>query len=326
MTVHVDNVSDLAKTNEGVAVALNRFTNWTCSKAVTEHPLVPDNLVSRLGDYTKISLKNSVALNYSHLAITLSPTISVGIPGSALVELINPNVHGTFQVVSGQTLSWSPGSGKPCLMIFSIHHQLDAKAKPFRVRVTNNGIPTDGCFARCHAYWGFDLSTRMRYYRCEPASRIDFEVGYQMSHLSSMKQVRQYVQYTFDSSRSDRRPQLCSKSSMSVIPEVDQSYSRSVSAPADRVGMQVGSSDTTSRNEKPRVLPSETNKLGKVDHRKRSKSPLSMTERSHSVHENFAIPIKRNTDGKVLVDHNTDSPSKGGINSGLSGEVQHYDQ
>nr|QXV86636.1 movement protein [Tombusviridae sp.] len=310
MTVHVDNVSDLAKTNEGIAVALNRFTNWTCSKAVTEHPLVPDNLASKLVDYTKISLKHSVALNYSHLAITLSPTISVGIPGSALVELINPNIHGPFQVVSGQTLSWSPGSGKPCLMIFSIHHQLDAKAKPFRVRVTNNGIPTDGCYARCHAYWGFDLSTRMRYYRCEPAQRIDFEVGYQMSQLSSMKQVRQYVQYTFDSSRSDRRPQLCSKSSMSVIPEVEQSYSRLVIAPTSRIGMDKDISESKSRIVKPRVLPSETNKLGKGDHRNRSMSPLSMTERSHAGTENSATPIKRSADHKALVDHPTKPPSQ----------------
>lgn len=321
MAVHVESINDLAKTNEGVAVALNRYADWVCSKGVTEAPLIPKKLTARLADYTRTSLKQgSVALNYSHLALTLGPTVSVGVPGSALVELINPNMDGPFQVMCGQSLSWSPGSGKPCLMIFSIHHQLAHDAEPFRVRVTNNGIPTKGVFARCHAFWGFDLSSRIRYYRNEPARRIDLEVGYLQTYLSNIKQVREYVQYTFDSSRADRRPQLCTKSSMSVIPEIEQPAAYAVIAPTVRVAAEGSSSELPEVARLSRAPLDESTKSKEVDHRYRSKSPLStksplsagpwsrMAGRSQTFTKDSTTPIKRGSDGKEPADDKPKSP------------------
>nr|UZP17207.1 movement protein [Carnation ringspot virus] len=293
MAVHVDNVKDLAKTNEGVAVILNRYTDWKCKSGVTEAPLLPSNLGTRITDYAKTTLKgDSVALNFSDLVLSLGATVSVGTPGSVLVELINPNMDGPFQLVQGQSLSWSPGSGRPCLMIFSIHHQLTADAEPFRIRISNNGIPTKKTFARCHAYWGFDLSTRMRYYKNEPAKRIDLDVGFYKTHLSNMKQVRDYVQYTFDNSRMDGNPQLVAKSTMNVVPRIAN------------VPKYVGIAPPSSSGNHQEATPddwlkqyvdkdSKTNKLSDVESSSDSSSLLSMRARSRRYTKNYKIPIKR---------------------------------
>lgn len=220
MAVHVDSLNDLASTNEGIALSLNRFTSWSCQKSVTEAPLKPESFGSKLKDYATIAVKgDTAALNYSYLVLTVAPTVSVGTPGEVSVEIVNPNMEGPFQSLAGQSLTWSVGTGKPCMMIFSMHHQLAVDEDPFRVRITNAGIPTAKTFARVHAYWGFSIGSKLRCHKMEEARLIDIEVGYQKTLLTSIKEVRQYLMYTLDTTRMASHPQLCAISSMSAVPK-----------------------------------------------------------------------------------------------------------
>ncbi|CAA30822.1 movement protein [Red clover necrotic mosaic virus] len=305
MAVHVENLSDLAKTNDGVAVSLNRYTDWKCRSGVSEAPLIPASMMSKITDYAKTTAKgNSVALNYTHVVLSLAPTIGVAIPGHVTVELINPNVEGPFQVMSGQTLSWSPGAGKPCLMIFSVHHQLNSDHEPFRVRITNTGIPTKKSYARCHAYWGFDVGTRHRYYKSEPARLIELEVGYQRTLLSSIKAVEAYVQFTFDTSRMEKNPQLCTKSNVNIIPPKAETGSiRGIAPPLSVVPNQGRESKVLKQKG---GTGSKTTKLPSLEPSSGSSSGLSMSRRSHRNVLNSSIPIKRNQDGNWLGDHLSD--------------------
>lgn len=281
MAVHVDNVNDLAKTNEGVAVSLNHFTDWNCRKGVTEAPLTPGDFKTRISDFAKTALKgDSVALNYTHLVLSLAATVPAGTPGNVIVEIIDPNIEGIFQILRGQTLTWSPGSGKPCLMLFTLHYQLPKEAHVFRVRMTNSGIPTKGTFCRCHAYWGVHFSNRLSYYRDEPARMIELDVGFQKSYLKSLKQVREYVKYTFDTTRSDPNPQLCSKSSMSVVPESSKPAPHSVIAPTVRVASESKASDLDEWVKNQRATVGEPNKPTNVDSGSESSSAASIRRRS----------------------------------------------
>lgn len=272
---------------------LNRTTNWACRKGVTETPLATDNLLERIADFARLTLsKDRVALNYTHLVLMLSPYVSVGTPGDVLVELVNPNLDGPFQLVQEQALSWTPGSGLPCLMIFNIHHQLSSESDPFRIRVTNNGIPTTRNYCSCHAYWGFELSTRARCYINEPAQRIDLNIGYLKSHLRTKKQVTQYVQYTLDTSRMDRNPQNCTKSAVNVIPEAPKPPVYVVSAPA----ASTGSLDKDSALDKwlkgNRAADGETNKPRHVDSLSESSDSSTKKRRSQKRTSDTNVPIK----------------------------------
>lgn len=307
MAVHVENLADLTKTNEGIAVLLNRYTDWKCKSGVTESPLIPASVMSKITDYAKTTAKgNSVALNYTHVVLSLAPTIGVGTPGDVTVEMINPNVEGPFQVLSGQTLSWSPGSGKPCLMIFSVHHQLNSDHEPFRVRVTNNGIPTKKSYARCHAYWGFDVGTRHRYYKSEPARLIELEVGYQKTLLSNIKAVEAYVQFTFDTSRMESNPQLCVKSKVNIIPpKAETSSVRGIAPPLSAAKTKVR--EHKQLGSKPKG--GNGNNTTKLSSSGRAFSPsaaLSMRQRSQRNVTASPIPIKRNQDDNWLGDHLSD--------------------
>jgi len=301
MAVHFENLSDLAKTNDGVAVLLNRYTDWKCKSGGTETPLIPASVMSKITDYAKTTAKgNSVALNYTHVVLSIAPTVGVGIPGHVTVELINPNVEGPFQVMSGQTLSWSPGSGKPCLMIFSVHHQLNSDHEPFRVRVTNTGIPSKKSYARCHAYWGFDVGTRHRYYKSEPARLIELEVGYQRTLLTSIKAVEAYVQFTFDTSRMENNPQLCTKSRMNVIPPKVETFPiRGIAPPLSVVENRKVSKRKGGNGNQSIKLPSSGQVLS-------PSSALSMKQGSRRNIANSSIPIKRNQDDNWLGDHISD--------------------
>lgn len=300
MAVHVDNVKDLAKTNEGVAVILNRFTDWKCKRGVTEAPLTPSNLTTRIADYARTTLKgDSVALNFSDLVLSLSPTISVGIPGSVLVELINPNVDGPFQLVQGQSLTWSPGSGYPCLMVFCIHHQLASDAEPFRIRITNNGIPTKGkTYARCHAFWGFDLSVRSRYYRNANAQRVDVDPGYYATHLTGMKSIKSYLSYTFDNSRMVKDAKLLPKSVVSVVPHVEKAPVYAGIAPPTSTGSKASTQKDAEWLKQHVDALEETNNSKDVDSLSESSSTLSMRSRSRRNDNVKQNPIKRHSYGK----------------------------
>jgi hypothetical protein len=235
MASHGENLEDLASKNKGVAASLNRYCDWVCKSGVTESSLVPKNFTAQIKDYIKTTAGgNSVAMNFSYLVLSLGSTVSVGTPGAVCVELINPNLQEPYQTLAGQTLYWEPGSGKPCLMVFSIQHQLPTSSDPFKVRVTNNGIPTaEGrAYARCHAYWGFDLSTKIRQYKSESARRIDIDVGYQKTPLNDLKRVKQYISLTLDSSRMGNHPQITTAESVNVIPQHSRNTAYVVNAPA----------------------------------------------------------------------------------------------
>nr|AAB23554.1 SC38P2 [Sweet clover necrotic mosaic virus] len=302
MAVHVESVNDLAKTNDGVAVLLNRYTDWKCRSGVTEAPLIPASIMSKITDYARTTAKgNSVALNYTHVILSLAPTIGVAIPGHVTVELVNPNVDGPFQVMNGQTLSWSPGAGKPCLMIFSVHHQLNSDHEPFRVRITNSGIPTKKSYARCHAYWGYDVGTRHRYYKSEPARLIELEVGYQRTLLSSIKAVEAYVQFTFDTSRMESNPQLCTKSKVNIVPPKAETFPIRGIAPPLSVGKNQGQQSEVSKQQGGNG--NESIKLSSSGPTLRPGSALSMKRGSRRNIAYTSNPIKRNQDGNWLGDH-----------------------
>jgi len=220
MTTHVDDIRDLKRTNHGVEIELNRYKALTCKQGITESPLVPDSIMSKLKDKVKtMGAGDDLALNFSHLVLAVTPTVAEGTPGSAKFEIINPNMEGVYQVLPNQTMVWEPGCGKPVLMIFNMHHPLSADEEVFRVRVTNVGIPTKRSYARVHAYWGLHLSLKSEYYRNCPAQCVELEVGFRKSFLGDMTKVRTYANYVLETGQMVKERPMTGTSSLSIVPD-----------------------------------------------------------------------------------------------------------
>jgi len=274
MTTHVDNLSDLKKTNHGVEIELNRYRGLSCKRAITETPLIPDALMARVRDSVvngslSISRGNDTALNFSHLVLAVTPTVAVGTPGQMTVEIINPNMEGVFQTLPGQTLTWAPGSGKPALMIFSMHHPLDLKDEVFRIRITNSGIPTKRTFCRAHAYWGVKPSLQSEYYKNEDAVMIDLDVGFRKSFLSDMKQVRAYANYVLNTSNMVSQPTLAMKPSVSVVPKLQTAGKAYYELGAGSASMPVAT------GHQPNVIETDTKTARKMRRAKFGERPLN---------------------------------------------------